>query len=363
MNQDHLLIGTTKGLINYKIENGILLLDSVDFEGLSISAIHQHFDGTIYIAISHKHWGEKLFTKGLRDKDWKELSVPRFDTGLTTVKGKPAKLKQIWDIHHGGMKYPDRLWLATEPGALFISEDRGRSFHIVSSLWNHPTRVKNKQWFGAGKDLPFVHSIIVDPENTDCVYVSVSCAGVFKTEDSGESWIGMNEGMEAAYLPNPRPVAGYDPHLMLMSNNDHKVLWQQNHCGIYRSENGGHLWNNISGSDGFPDYGFALAIEKANVNEAWVIPVQDETNRTPAGLRLRVLKTSDKGETWKDSSKGLPLDHFFGIVLRNGFVKHDDMLAFGTTNGNVYFSDNRGDNWKEITSSLAKINYLSFVKQ
>lgn len=362
MENNKFLVGTAKGLLTYEYEGGTLKETGVDFEGLDITTIHAHFDGTIYASVSHKHWGEKLFRKDFDADQWESLNVPKFDKDKLTVTGRQATLKQIWSIHHGGEKYPDRLWVGTEPGALFLSEDRGNHFKLVESLWNHPSRIKDKQWFGAGKDLPFVHSIIVHPENNDIIYISVSCAGVFKSEDSGKTWEMMNSGMKATYLPNPTPEAGYDPHLVLMSEADHHVLWQQNHCGIYRSINGGNTWDDVSGKDDFPGYGFCIAIEENGTDEAWVIPVEDETKRIPKDLKLVVLKTMDGGKSWQDSSVGLPKDRFFSIVLRNGFVKKGNLMAFGTTNGNLYFSDNKGETWSLANANMAKVNYLSFSK-
>lgn len=357
---DKLLVGTAKGLINFQISEGKLIEKELYFEGLDITAIHQHFDGSTFIAISHKHWGEKIFVKNFNSEIWDELNTPIFEKTLKNVNGSPAVLKQIWDIKDGGEQYPDRLWVGTEPGALFLSEDRGITYKLVESLWYHPTRIKDKHWFGAGKELPFVHSIIIEPGKNDVIYISVSCAGIFKSIDSGKTWETCNYGMKAEYLPNTSPNAGYDPHLMLMSEVDHKVLWQQNHCGIFRSENGGKEWKDVSGENAFPSYGFCIAIEELATNEAWVIPVQDEASRIPTSLQLRVFKTSDAGKTWQNQSNGLPSNRFYGIVLRNGFVKKGNNMAFGTTNGNLYYSNNRGEKWTEVNTSMAKINFLNF---
>lgn len=360
MEHKKLLVGTSKGLITYEIHKDKIVELEVNFEGLDVSAIHQHFDGRVLVSISHKHWGEKLFSRETGRKVWKELNVPKFDADQVTVSGKKASLKQIWSIHHGGESHSDRIWIGTEPGALFKSEDGGMTYELVKALWNHPSRLTKKQWFGAGKDLPFVHSITLNPKDADQMYISVSCAGIFKSDDGGEKWNVVNRGMKATYLPHPTPEAGYDPHLMLMHQKENNILWQQNHCGIFRSMNGGDFWNDVSGEKGFPGYGFAIAIDEENIDEAWVIPVADETNRVPTSLELRVLTTKDGGQSWVNSSQGLPSEKFFGIVLRNGFVKSGDCLVFGTTNGNIYFSHNRGESWIKGTSNLAKVSYLSF---
>ena len=362
MEHNKLLVGTSKGLVGFEYKNGELKMSSLDFEGLDVNSIHQHPNGNIYVSISHKHWGCKLYVREHGQEQWRILAVPTFSETHKTVNGQAANLKQIWDIKDGGEKYPDRLWVATEPGAVFISEDMGLSFKMINSLWNHETRMKNKQWFGAGKDLPFVHSLIIDPENNDTIFASVSCAGVFKSMDSGKSWVCMNDGMDASYLPNPNPIAGYDPHLMLATKGKNPIYWQQNHCGIYKTNGQSLKWENVSGENGMPSYGFCIAVDELNGDIAWVIPVEDETKRVPPNFKLQVLKTEDGGKTWIDKSVGLPKDKFFGIVLRNGFVKSGNVLTFGTSNGNVFLSNNGGDSWQRANTDLAKVTYLQFIK-
>ena len=361
MKQDSLFVGTAKGLVEYSIGSQGIEPVEIHFQGFDISCIHQHFDGAVFVALNHKHWGSKLFYRRRGGKEWESLSVPQFSNEHLNVNGKPASLRQIWSLHDGGESYPNRLWAGVEPGALFISEDLGKTWKIVEQLWNHETRIKQKMWFGAGKDLPFVHSVLVHPEDHDTIMISVSCAGVFLSKDSGRIWELRNKGLKATYLPNPNPEAGYDPHILLVNKKNPSVIWQQNHCGIFNSKDSGLTWTDVSGSQGLPSYGFCLAIGEAT-QEAWVIPVEDETNRIPPGMKLRVFYTKDFGKTWVDNSNGLPGGNFFGIVLRNGFCKLGQKLAFGTTNGNLYFSSNKGKNWTEVSTSLAKVNYICFIK-
>lgn len=362
MSNYNILVGTTKGLITYRYSAGRIEFIKAEFDGLDITAIESFPDGRLMVAIKHKHWGVKLFTQDDPDQKWKELKVPKFSKDHLTVKDNQAKLKQIWDIHHGGHQYPDRFWLATEPGALFITEDRGANYSLVESLWNHPSRIESNQWFGAGKDLPFVHSLHIDPKSPETLTLSVSCAGIFRTQDSGATWKMLNQGMQATYLPNPTPDAGYDPHHMIIHEADPTHIWQQNHCGIYRSEDGGDSWIDVSGLIGFPSYGFSIVGDESDPMKAWVIPVEDETSRIPPCRVLTVMTTSDGGETWEDNSNGLPKDPFFGIVLREAFYRMGGLMTFGTTNGNLYFSDNDGESWQEYSTSLAKVSYIRILK-
>ena len=136
------------------------------------------------------------------------------------------------------------------------------------------------------------------------------------------------------------------------------VIWQQNHCGIYRSIDGGRTWSDVSGANGFPYYGFALAIDEEDPDTAWVIPAQSDTARIPANLMLEVYKTSDAGISWRSTSAGLPSKNAFDIVLRQAFSKKDKVLAFGTNNGNLYLSTNDGEYWESVSQNLAAVQAI-----
>ena len=263
-------------------------------------------------------------------------------------------------MQHAGNDRPGGLWVGTEPGGLFYSEDNGKNFQLIESLWNHPSRTDETQWFGAGKDYPFIHSIVLDPHNSNHLYIGISCAGIFETRDAGRTWQVRNKGLKAAYLPNPNSEMGHDPHRVLMCSQNTSVIWQQNHCGIFRTVDGGSLWNDVSGVNGFPMYGFALAIDDDNENVAWVIPAQSDENRTPPGLTITVCKTTDGGKTWQRKSKGLAEIPAFDLTLRHSLVRKENILCFGTTNGNLYASVDEGESWLSLSKNLASINYLAF---
>jgi hypothetical protein len=355
-----ILSGTSKGLVVLsKTGNGWKIAE-VHFTGLPISFVYVDPRTLAWWAgISHRHWGEKLHFSNDEGKTWHEAGIPSFKNYFYRAN-EPATLKKIWTLQHAGVDKPGCLWLGTEPGGLFYSEDSGNTFHLVESLWNHPSRLDDKQWFGAGKDFPFIHSIIVDPRNSDQVYVGVSCAGIFKTVDGGKTWQAKNKGLIAAYLPNPSAEVGHDPHRVLLCPANPAVLWQQNHCGIFRTTNGAESWEAVSGKNGFPHYGFALAIDEHDPEAAWVIPAQSDEMRIPFGLRLTVCKTVDGGKNWTSINEGLPPSNTFDLVLRHAFVAHGKTLAFGSNNGNLYVSDDVGESWKAVSQNLSTINCLAF---
>ena len=356
-----LLVGTSKGLVIYqKKGTGWKIIDT-QFIGFPVSMIFvDPRNNNWWICLAHRHWGQKLHRSADEGKTWDKLPVPKFPTDAVLKPGKPASLKKIWCMQQAGTDNPNGLWMGTEPGGLFYSDNNGERFELVTALWNHPSRIDENQWFGAGRDYPFIHSIVVNPENSNHIYTAISCAGVFESKDGGSHWNPKNKGLIAAYLPNPNAEVGHDPHLLLQCQSQLNVLWQQNHCGVFRTEDYGEHWQNVSDEAGFAYYGFALAIDEQNPNKAWVIPASNDDMRVAKDLALVVSRTQDGGKTWETLRKGLPQEHCFDIVFRHSLVKKGNTLVFGTNNGNLYLSENEGDCWEILSNNLARVDYLAF---
>lgn len=357
-----LLIGTSKGLIAYHRSSDAWKIEKAHFVGMPVSMVFADpRNNTWWVGLAHRHWGQKLHYSEDEGRSWKTVPMPKYPAGAEYRAGKPAVLKKVWCMQQAGPNRPGGLWLGTEPGGLFYSADNGQQFELVESLWNHPSRLDENQWFGAGRDFPFIHSIVVDPRDEDHVYIAVSCAGVFETTDGGQSWAPRNNGLIAAYLPNPQVEVGHDPHLLLACNANPDVIWQQNHCGIFRTTNGGQSWDNVTDKDGLPDYGFALAIDHEDPDKAWVIPAVSDEMRVAPGLALCVCRTEDGGRSWQALRNGLPQEHCFDIVFRHSLAKQDNILAFGTTTGNLYLSEDYGDSWACLSSHLARVDAVTFA--
>jgi len=358
-----LLVGTSKGLVVWKRGQEKWYIDKVHFKGLPVSLIYiDERNGTWWVSLTHRHWGQKLHHSRDQGITWQVVRPPKYQINAQLASGKRATLRKIWIIEQAGTDRPNELWIGTEPGGLFHSKDYGQSFQLVEGLWNHPSRADENQWFGAGKDDPFIHSIVVDPRDSDHVYIAVSCAGVFETTDGGTTWQPRNEGLIAAYLPNPKVEVGHDPHRMLMCDSNPEVLWQQNHCGIFRSTDGGKHWKAVSKPNAMPHYGFALTIDDENTEKAWVIPAISDEERVAFDLALCVCETTDGGETWQPLRNGLPQENCFDIVFRHAFCKHGKNMVFGSTTGNLYLSENEGKNWQCLSNNLARIDSVIFSK-
>lgn len=355
-----ILIGTSKGLIIYNKAASGWQVEQVLFKGMPVSVVYvDERDNTWWICLAHRHWGQKLHRSIDEGKNWESIRTPIYPKDAKLKSGKAATLRKIWTMSHAGADRPGQLYLGTEPGGLFYSRDGGLSFNLLQTLWDHPSR--KDEWFGAGRDHPFIHSIVVDPRDSNHFYIAISCAGVFETKDGGKTWLPRNKGLVAAYLPNPNVEIGHDPHLLLVCKANPDVLWQQNHCGIFRSTNGGLNWIDVSGSDNFPYYGFALAIDHDNPDRAWVIPAVSDEVRVAVNEALCVCRTEDGGKTWQTLREGLPQQNCFDIVFRHSLAINQNQLVFGTTTGNVFYSDDFGNNWQCLSHHLPRVDYITFA--
>ena len=356
-----ILLGTRKGFIAYNRIGGQWKLENFSFEGILVSiAYADERNNTWWACLDHGHWGVKLHRSFDRGVTWEEVTAPAYAEGEEVKDGVPATTKYIWAMNHGGSNHPDRLWLGTDPGGLFVSNDAGNSFHLNNSLWMHPTRKTG--WFGGGRDNPGIHSIVLDPRDSDHLFIGISCAGVFETLDGGVTWIIRNKGLKAEFLPNPEQETGHDPHILVAAPSNPDILWQQNHCGIFRSIDGGKQWHNVGEKNGPANFGFAIAVADDNPDQAWVAPATSDGNRIAIDGALCICRTDDGGQTWHQQRNGLPQSGCFDIVYRHALATSGDGLAFGTTTGNLFFSGDRGESWETISHFLPMIHSVQFGK-
>jgi len=353
-----MMVGTRKGLVIFERNGSGWSQISEHFEALPVThATIDERNGILWVALDHGHWGCKLHRSKDGGATWEEVEAPKYPEGATRPPDDetPATTSYIWIVQPGGKDQPDRVYVGTEPGGLFVSDDGGDSFQLMETLWNQPSR---DNWFGGGRDHPGVCSIIVDPRNSNHVTIGISVGGVYETTDGGETWAARNKGLLAEYMPDPHAEFGHDPHFMLASPSNPDVLWQQNHCGVFRSANGGQTWDNLS--DGGIKFGFALALDEKDEKTAWVVPAKSDEKRVPIDRAIFVARTDDGGKSWTHLRNGLPQEHAYDITFRHAMHIDGDELAFGTTAGNLYFSENRGDNWQCLAENLAVVYSVRF---
>ncbi|MBT3267696.1 exo-alpha-sialidase [Candidatus Poribacteria bacterium] len=360
MDGSRLLVGTRKGLFVVDHDGSGWRASAPAFlgDGLSYAAADPR-TGAYWACLDHGHWGVKLHRSEDRGASWDELDVPAYPDGAKVADGSDATLTYLWTIAPAGSGEPGRLYAGTEPGGLFVSDDGGASWTLNEPLWNDPTRLT--QWFGAGRDHPGVHSVVVDPRDPDHVLVGVSVAGVFETTDGGENWTPRNVGISSEYLPDPTSEVGADPHLLVACPSSPDTLWQQNHCGIYRSVDGAATWHEVSESDGPASFGFAIAVDAQDADTAWVVPAISDEQRVAVDGALCVSRTEDGGATWTAFREGLPQRECFDVTFRHALDVSGDAVAFGTTTGNLYASADRGESWECVGNHLPPINSVRFA--
>lgn len=348
-----LLVGTRKGLLVFEKDGrGGMRLASEAFVGVQATyAMVDPLSGTWWVCLNHGHWGVKLHRSQNQGGDWEEVDAPAMPEGSELKPGEPASVQYLW-IMESAAPASEQLLIGTVPGGLFTSNDGGATWQLCGPLWNHPTR---EHWFGGGFDHPGIHSILLDPANPQRMQVGVSCAGVFETLDGGASWIPRNNGLSATFLPDPTVEVGHDPHRVVACKADRQVMWQQNHCGIFRTTDGGLHWKAISTPDATPHFGFAIECDASDPLTAWVVPAVSDEQRVAIDRALVVCRTRDGGETWQEFRAGLPQRDCYDFAFRHGLAASGGQLALGTSGGSLYLSDNAGEHWQSLAKDLAPV--------
>jgi hypothetical protein len=324
-------------------------------------------DGALHATQDLGHFGAKFKRSRDGGATWEDRPVPRYpekpadeeDVDPTRRTPVPWDLKRVWALEES----PDgrTLWCGTIPGGLFRSTDGGESWSIVESLWRHPDR---QAWFGGGADHPGIHSVLIDPRDPKVVRIGVSCGGLWISGDDGESWACHGEGMRAAYMPpeQAHDPKVQDPHRIVHCAAAPDRLWIQHHNGIFKSVDGGRHCTEIENAapSGF---GFAVAVHPRNPDVAWFVPGVKDEKRYPVDGALVVTRTRDGGESFDVLRAGLPQQHAYDVVYRHGLdIDSDgDTLAFGSTTGNLWLSDDQGDTWQQLSTSLPPIYCVRFV--
>ena len=332
--------------------------------------MHDPRDGSLMATLNHGHFGVKLHRSKDGGETWSEIATPKYPdkpagyVAKTPAEGTPVDwaLKLVWALTPGGAEEPGVVWCGTLPGGLFKSEDGGDSWTINRSLWFDPRR---EEWFGGGADQPGIHSICVDPRDAKHVVIGVSCGGVWSTRDGGDSWSLGGRGMRAEFMPPERQFDQnvQDPHLLAQCAAQPDAMWVQHHNGIFCSADAGESFTEISGVQPSA-FGFPVAVHPHDPKTAWFVPAIKDEKRYPADGRVVVNRTSDGGKSFETLSKGLPQQHAYDLVYRHALDVDEsgERLAFGSTTGSVWVSENGGDAWEAISSNLPPVYAVKFEK-
>ena len=354
-----LYAATRKGLFTLHADGRSWRVDRTAFLGQPVTAVlPDRRDGTLYAALNLGHFGVKLHRSEDGGATWTELPAPAFAAAPEGKEGPSVSL--IWTLAPGGPDRPDEIWAGTLPGGLFHSTDRGESWSLNESLWTVPERT---QWFGGGYDEPGIHSILVDPRDSARLTVGVSCGGVWTSADSGKSWALGGTGLRADYMPpdmkDDRHIQ--DPHLLACCAAAPDRLWCQHHNGIFRSDDGGVHFTEITTATPSA-FGFAVAAHPQDPDTAWFVPAVKDECRVPVDGRFVVTRTRDGGETFETLADGLPDGNAYDLVYRHALAidESGDRLAMGSTTGGLWVSDTAGERWALVSAHLPPVAQVTF---
>jgi len=357
---DTLYAGTRKGLFTLqRIGDGWTIAD-IAFLGDPVTAVLPDArDGTLYAGLNLGHFGIKLHRSDDGGKSWTELPAPAFPAAEDSADGPSVSM--IWTLAAGGGDRPGVLWAGTLPGALFRSTDRGETWSLVDSLWGVPER---GEWFGGGFDDPGIHSISIDPRDSDALTIGVSCGGVWTSADGGDIWSLGGSGLRADYMPagmkDDRHIQ--DPHLLARCTSAPDRIWCQHHNGIFRSDDAGRTFIEITTAKPSA-FGFAVAAHPTDPDTAWFVPAVKDECRVPVDGRFLVTRTRDGGESFEALQDGLPDGQAFDLVYRHALAIDEtgDCLAMGSTTGGLWTTDTGGENWTLASANLPPINQVVFA--
>jgi hypothetical protein len=357
----HLYVATRKGLLTYEGDGQNWEVVSRAFLGDPVSMVLPVGE-TIYAALNLGHFGSKVHRSDDHGANWQEISVPAYPE-LQDSDGKGdsgASLELIWALQSAGEDRPGSLWCGTIPGGLFFSGDRGESWELNQPLWDSEGR---SSWFGGGYDNPGIHSICVDPVDSHKLTVGISCGGVHCTEDGGASWEVRGEGLWAEYLPPD--LAGdpnqQDPHCLARCAANPSVIWMQHHNGIFVTRDECRSWQEIKGVRP-SNFGFAVAVHPQDSDTAWFVPAIKDESRIPVDGKLVVTRTRDGGHSFQVLSRGLPQSESYDLVYRHSLNvdSSGNLLAMGSTTGNLFVSNDQGDSWQTLSNHLPPVLAVQF---
>jgi photosystem II stability/assembly factor-like uncharacterized protein len=265
---------------------------------------------------------------------------------------RPWEFKRVWHLEPS-LTDPDAVYAGVEDAALFRSTDGGENWQELAGLRGHGT---GPEWQpGAGGMC--LHTIILDPSNPGRIFIAISAAGAFRTDDGGKTWKPINRGLRSQYIPDPNAEIGHCVHHVAMHPQRPGVLFMQKHWDVMRSDNAGDSWREISGN--LPtDFGFVIDVHAHEPETIYVVPIKSDSEHFVPEGKLRVFRSRTGGNEWEPLTKGLPQSNCYVNVLRDAMaVDALDKCGvyFGTSGGQVYASADAGDSWAPIVRDLPAV--------
>ncbi len=352
MKQLMLMIGTRKGAFLAFSDPGRKTWEITGpiFKGVQVDHVAYAPDvgGAIVVTGTSAWWGPGLQISTDLGKTWQERSGIRF------AEDRGHAVERVWMTTQGPTATGETvLYAGVAPAALFRSGDGGETWEEIRTLKDHDSRSK---WTpGAGGLM--VHSLCPHPTNPARLFVGISVAGAFRTDDGGETWTPKNRGVRADFQPEKFPEVGVCVHHMEMHPANPDILYQQNHCGVYRTENAGDDWIDIS--DGLPSrFGFPFAVLPHNGDTVYVCPAESDQYRLMTDGAFRIYRSRNRGDSWELLTQGLPQENAHQLVLRHAMAtdRLDPAGVYvGTQGGQLLASRDEGDHWDVLFNWLPPI--------
>lgn len=334
-------------------------------KGWLVTSFARDPSGRTYAGVTHDVWGATVMASDDL-KTWTQLEgAPRYPSdakgnhGHNRIIGAMDPMEQfsaggrhvdqIWKIHASS----EILYAGVSEAGIFRSDDRGKSWHPLRGIDEHPDRDAFVPGFGG----LCAHSILVDAHDPQRIWVGISSAGLFRSDDGGETFISKNEGVDSS-------GEGYCVHSVVHDPNDADVIYRQDHRGVYRTDDGGDSWSLIE--NGLPQselsdehrcsFGFAIGMDP-RTHSAFIVPMAGDSFRFPHGGRMAVYRTQDRGESWQGFDEGLPSDCYANVLRGAMATDGSDPCGvyFGTTSGSVFGSADRAESWQTLVSDLPKV--------
>lgn len=351
-----MMVGTRKGAFVYTSVDGRRewKVSGPHFKGNEIH--HMAYDRRtrrIIAALSHSQWGPTTAESRDGGTEWKASKTPpKFP------KGSGLSVKRLWQIKPAGDDEPDTIYAGVEPACLFKSDDGGKTWEVNEAMMNHKTR---KKWVPGAGGLN-LHTILLDPRDPRRMHIAISAVGTMFTKDGGEHWKFQNKNVLADFNPpgHKYPEYGQCVHKLASNPSVPDVIYHQNHCGVYRSDDFGENWVDIRNN--LPSrFGFPMAVDANEPKRAYVAPMEGDFSRIPPDGHFAVWGTDNAGKEWFKLDSGLPAKSYF-LVLRDGMVTDQEDpcgIYFGTSTGQLYASRDQGDHWDRISDTLPPVLSVS----
>ncbi len=311
-------------------------------------------NGRIFAATNSAPFGALVQRSDDGGRSWEH-----FNEGLDFAADEERRVREVWQVTPGHAERPDEVWAGSGEAGLFRSGDGGKTWQAVDALNHHPT---TNTWMPGGGGL-ILHTIAIDPTDANRVYACVSAGGAYRTDDGGQSWRPVNKGVRADFMPDPQPESGHCVHKLALHPERPNVLFQQNHCGMYRSDDRGETWVDIS--EGLPSrFGFPLAMHPHDPQTVYLVPLLGDDRRFVPDGQMAVWRSRDAGSSWQRLSEGLPRNAWLTILRES--LATDDCEAcgvyVGTTTGQVFYSRDDGEHWETLADYLPPVLSVSAAR-